>query len=95
MNGSIKGNGFITDPRNESMTDDFWMYGHWEMDSPLVVNQPQVAGSKRFIGLLEQVPDDLPDEPEETIRSSVRVDRSRSAARAGGRSTRQEPAEPS
>jgi len=76
----------ISDPRNESMTEDFWMYGHWEMDSPLVVNQPQVAGSQRFIGLLEQVPDDLPDdlpdEPEPTSRSSVRVSLARSSATA-------------
>ena len=72
----------ITDPRNESMTDDFWMYGHWEMDSPLVVNQPQVAGSQRFIGLLEQVPDDLPDEPEPASRSSVRISVGRSSGDA-------------
>lgn len=64
----------ITDPRNEAMTDDFWMQGHWEMDSPLVVNQPQVAGNQSFIGLLEQVPADLPDEAEAApSEASVRV----------------------
>ncbi len=70
----------ISDPRNEAMTDDFWMAGHWEIDSPLVVSQAQVAASQKFIGLLEQVPDDLPDEPDPSERSSVRVTLARSAA---------------
>lgn len=74
--GTIK---VITDPRNESMTDDFWLAGHWEMDSPLVVNQPQVAGSQSFIGLLEQVPPDLPDEPVPTNGASVRINLARSS----------------
>jgi len=64
----------ISDPRNEAMTDDFWMQGHWEMDSPLVLNQPQVAGKQDFIGLLEQVPADLPEEVLPTpTAASVRV----------------------
>ncbi len=52
----------IDDPRNEAMTDDFWMAGHWELDSSLVVNQADVAAAGCFVGLLEQVPSDLPPE---------------------------------
>ncbi|HYF46427.1 MAG TPA: hypothetical protein VD926_09480, partial [Acidimicrobiales bacterium] len=65
----------VNDPRNQNMTDDFWLSGHWELDSALIVNQPDVAASKQFIGVREQVPDDLPDEtePRSRVPESVKV----------------------
>ena len=30
------------DPRDETMTDEFWMAGHWEVDSELVVPHADV-----------------------------------------------------
>jgi len=45
------------DPRNQTMTDEFWMSGHFELDSPLVMNYAEVAAHGGFVGLLEQVPD--------------------------------------
>ena len=61
----------VDDPRNEAMTDDFWMAGHWELDSSLVVNQAEVAAARCFVGLLEQVPPDLPDLPDPTQGQAV------------------------
>ena len=59
-----------TDPRNEVMTERFWIVGHWELDSPLVANVPEVAAeAPRFRGLRGGVPADL--RPEEEIGAST------------------------
>lgn len=51
------------DPRNEVLTERFWIVGHWEIDSPLVSNVPEVAAAAdAFIGLREARPADLADE---------------------------------
>jgi hypothetical protein len=65
----------VDDPRNENMIEHFWLGGHWELDSALVVSRADVAGSGSFLGLHEQIPDDLPDEvkPESRLPESVRV----------------------
>jgi len=53
------------DPRNEVITERFWIVGHWELDSPMVANVPEVAAAaSRFRGLAQGVPDDLRPEPE-------------------------------
>ncbi|MBL8774588.1 MAG: radical SAM protein [Acidimicrobiales bacterium] len=51
------------DPRNEVLTERFWIVGHWELDSPLVANVPEVAAAaSSFVGLHEARPADLADE---------------------------------
>ncbi len=53
------------DPRNEVLTERFWIVGHWELDSPLVSNVPEVAAAApQFRGLPEGVPADLRPEAE-------------------------------
>ena len=53
----------IFDPREQTMTDDFWLSGHWELDSPLVVDYADVVGAGTYLGIHESIPADLPDEP--------------------------------
>jgi radical SAM superfamily enzyme YgiQ (UPF0313 family) len=53
----------IPDARNENMTDNFWMAGHWELDSPLVLDYADVSAAGTYIGVHEQIPADLPPEP--------------------------------
>jgi radical SAM superfamily enzyme YgiQ (UPF0313 family) len=64
-----------SDPRNETMTDEFWMSGHFELDSPLVMNYAEVAADGGFVGLLEQVPDgvDLTAEAQVPRRNPIPV----------------------
>jgi hypothetical protein len=48
-------------PREETVVDgEFWIAGHMELDSPLVVNFTDVA-VHHLRGLPEQVPEDLPE----------------------------------
>ncbi|HMQ25732.1 MAG TPA: radical SAM protein [Acidimicrobiales bacterium] len=59
------------DPRNEVLTERFWISGHWELDSPLVANVSEVAAARaRFRGLDEGVPADL--RPEHEIEAQAR-----------------------
>lgn len=76
----------IDDPRNETMTDgEFWLGGQWELDSPLVWSFAEVAAEGSFLGRHEQVPADLPDEPDpESNSASVRVRLARSALATSG-----------
>ena len=61
------------DSRNERMMEEFWLSGHWELDSPLVQNHSEVAGAGTYTALADQVPPDLPPEPERTSRVSEKV----------------------
>jgi radical SAM superfamily enzyme YgiQ (UPF0313 family) len=70
------------DPHNESVTEDFWLSGHMELDSPLVVSYADVAVSHTFVGLLEQLEHHAaaaPDVPE-PVPTSVPVQLGRTAA---------------
>jgi radical SAM superfamily enzyme YgiQ (UPF0313 family) len=50
-----KGMRVVVDPRSDRVTDEFWMSGHMELDSPLVVSYADIAGSRQFLGLIEQL----------------------------------------
>jgi radical SAM superfamily enzyme YgiQ (UPF0313 family) len=68
----------FSDPRNEVMTERFWLSSHWELDSPLVQNFPEVAAAGSFVGPHEQAPADLPDDSKdvgtsERIPEAIRV----------------------
>jgi hypothetical protein len=64
------------DPRNESMTDTFWIAGHWELDSPLVGPFSSVTEATGFSGHLGRMPEgvaDLIDELDQAVTSKVQV----------------------
>jgi hypothetical protein len=63
------------DPRNEVLTESFWIVGHWELDSPLANNFSEVAGDGTYEGVGEQIPADLGEieEPEPPARRTTPV----------------------
>jgi len=78
-----RGQALNGDPRNEVLTESFWLVGHWELDSPLTVAYSEVAGTGTFRGPTDAVPDDLgemattpePSRPEPVSVSVGRPDR--------------------
>lgn len=58
------GRGLTTtrDPRNEILTESFWIVGHWELDSPLLTNYSEVAGAGSYTCRAGTVPSDLGDD---------------------------------
>ncbi|MBL8778015.1 MAG: B12-binding domain-containing radical SAM protein [Acidimicrobiales bacterium] len=69
------------DSRNERMMEEFWLSGHWELDSPLAQNHSEVAAAGTYTSLKDQVPTDLPPEPEPASRVTENI-RIRVAERA-------------
>jgi hypothetical protein len=63
------------DPRDETMTDGFWMAGHWELDSPLVAPYPDVIEELGYTGQLGRSPEGVLEMAEELDRqvTGVRV----------------------
>ncbi len=61
------------DSRNERMMEEFWLSGHWELDSPLAQNHSEVAAAGTYTSLADQVPDDLPPEPERAPRVTENI----------------------
>lgn len=69
------------DSRNERMMEEFWLSGHWELDSPLAQTHSEVVGAGTYTSLADQLPTDLPPEPERAPRVTDNI-RIRVAERA-------------
>jgi hypothetical protein len=59
------------DPRNETMTDAFWMAGHFELDWPLVAPYPGVNEGMGYRGHLGRTPAGVVEEPEAPDRRDM------------------------
>ena len=84
LNRCTSGLAVYSDPRNETMAEDFWLSGQWELDSPLVRPYAEVSAEGSFLGIHEQKPTDLPEDIDDEPTSAVRVQLARSALATAG-----------